>query len=244
MRRVLEKNAASLLILTLVAGACYWLKAYYSAATPGELRFILLPTGALVQSLSGHVFQFEPGVGVSSNSAQVAITRACAGVNFLIVLFAVLAITGTLRLKEAWRKAAWVLGSAVAAYAVTLAVNTVRIFLALHWHREHLLMGTLVYLVGLCVAFTVAQSLLDGPVGASSAARWLPLPLALYLGMTLVVPVVRGAAGTGVYWGHALVVLSSTFVVGGFFWLVLAGSARGMISSNSWFLSRGTTRVR
>src|SRR5689334_5204226 len=73
--------SAQLAVVVLCALA---LKFYYSTATPNELRWILAPTTALVELLSGRSFEFESFTGYMSSDHTFVIAVSCAGVNFLI----------------------------------------------------------------------------------------------------------------------------------------------------------------
>ena len=80
---------AQLAIVLLCALA---LKQYYSTATADELRWILAPTTLLVELLSGRSFTFESYTGYMSNDHTFVIAVPCAGVNFLITTFVMLAL--------------------------------------------------------------------------------------------------------------------------------------------------------
>ncbi len=203
----------TLVLIAATALLCFALKWHYSHAALGQLRYILDPTGWLVELLSGHVFRFEAGVGIASQSAQLAITRACAGVNFLIVCFAMLAFTG-LRSLKSWRsQVGWLAAALSAAYVLTLLVNSLRILWALHLHREHRVEGTVLYLVALCVIYAGAEQLLARFAAPRMGRPWLPL--GIYLGMTILVPIMNGALRTPEFGKHVLVVSVSTGVVAG-----------------------------
>jgi exosortase K len=80
--------SAQLLLVALCALA---LKFYYSTATPDELRWILAPTTLLVELLSREQFEFESYAGYMSSDRSFVIAVPCAGVNFLITAFLMLA---------------------------------------------------------------------------------------------------------------------------------------------------------
>ena len=68
------------------------LKLYYSAASANQLRWILAPTTALVELVSGRSFAFESNAGYLSDDRSFLIAASCAGVNFLITAFLMLAL--------------------------------------------------------------------------------------------------------------------------------------------------------
>src|SRR5262245_43541462 len=86
--------SAQLAVVLLCALA---LKFYYSNATADELRWILAPTTALVELLSGRSFAFESYTGYMSSDHRFVIAVPCAGVNFLITAFLMLG------LRRLWR---------------------------------------------------------------------------------------------------------------------------------------------
>src|SRR5215216_739742 len=80
---------AQLLVLLLCALA---LKIHYAIAPADDLRWILAPTTALVELLSGKSFEFESYTGYMSSDHTFVIAVPCAGVNFLITAFVMLAL--------------------------------------------------------------------------------------------------------------------------------------------------------
>jgi hypothetical protein len=82
---------------TVVLLCALALKLYYSAASANQLRWILAPTTALVELVSGASFEFEANAGYLSGDRKFLIAASCAGVNFLITAFLMLA------LRKLWR---------------------------------------------------------------------------------------------------------------------------------------------
>jgi exosortase K len=159
--------AALVAVLALVVAG----KLHYSAASPGELRWILAPTAGMVSAVTGGNFAYEAGVGWVDREATFIIAPACAGVNFALAAFLALTL-GWLAGMRTWRAAALRLAVAAAlAYGATLIVNTLRIALAIALHRGaidlrgldraevHRAEGILVYLCGLCALYALAGAL-------------------------------------------------------------------------------------
>ena len=125
--------SAQLAVVLLCALA---LKFYYSNATADELRWILAPTTALVELLSGRSFAFESHTGYMSSDHRFVIAVSCGGVNFLITAFLMLG------LRRLWRDrlqgVSWTFLPAIAAvaYVATLIANTTRICVALEIQRR------------------------------------------------------------------------------------------------------------
>lgn len=182
-----------LLALTVAYGA----KRFYSSASVDELGFVLAPTAKLVEAWFGLPFTFEHGIGYTNLELAVAVTKACSGVNFLIIAFVSLVLGFTSRLqrrcgveRQTLAAIGWFFFSGVAAYLFTLAVNAVRVVVATTLHREHLLEGIAIYLCALSMLHAVVSLAVDG---ARWTARFAVLPLCCYGLVTLAVPVLNGA---------------------------------------------------
>lgn len=212
------RGPAPLVLAVLVA--CYAIKRHYSTAGVEELTWMLGPTVRLVELLTGLHFGFEAGVGYTNTHQLVSVTAACAGVNFLLIAWTTLLLCGVHTLSRL-RLAHWALCSLGLAYVATLIVNSLRIVLAIHLHREHRAEGIAIYLGATCLLYACGTAWLSPrAVGRKRRASgnltrpgFLPAlatPVALYLGVTLVVPALNGAAGSAAFWEHATVVLVIT----------------------------------
>ena len=247
LRALLERQAPSAVALVL-AGL---LKRFYSAASPEELRWILAPTSWLTSLGVNTDFAFRAGEGYLSREQSVLISPACAGVNFLIVAFVSLVLGFSARFTSRSQRARWLAVSAVVAYLTTLVVNALRIslsiavahlatrYLGLTFQSVHRLLGIVVYLtslVALCltVEHWLSSRTCSSLVGAAPArSRALPVALVCYLAVTLLVPLLRGAAHNPDYWSHAAPVSVSVGAV-----VALVFAARG----RSWKNGRHAIR--
>jgi exosortase K len=205
-------NAA---LFAAALAASGWLKAGYSRAGASELDFLLAPTARGVELLSGHAFPKEAGAGYVNLELGIAIAPACAGVNFLIVAFAALVFGFVPRCGTPARKLSWFAASAALATFATLVVNTCRITLSLAKRSlapsgflspaaAHRALGVVVYLGCLLVLYAAVEAGFRRGVSRGSSYA---VPLACYLGVTLLVPLLRGAAARPDYATHASVVL-------------------------------------
>ena len=198
--------------LTLVLLCALALKYFYSTASVNELRWILAPTTVLVELLSGKSFEFESYTGYMSSDHTFVIAAPCAGVNFLLTAFVMLA------LRQLWRDrfqaTGWnlLLVNAVIAYAATLIANTVRIVVALQGielsgltrNQVHRLEGIVVYFGFLLLLFVAIERF----ESAKSSAKRLALPLLIYYATTLGIPLVNGAYREyASFWEHFVFVL-------------------------------------
>ena len=68
------------------------LKLFYANASVNDLRWILAPTACLVELVTGETFRFESYAGYMSGDHSFLIAAPCAGVNFLITAFLMLAL--------------------------------------------------------------------------------------------------------------------------------------------------------
>ncbi len=203
----------------VAALACaYALKLYYSTASADELRWILAPTTALVEFLSGVSFEFESHAGYLSRERGFLIANSCSGVNFLITAFLMLSMRKLFsdRSKDiAWR---FIPTAAIAAYLVTLVANTARITLALHLRRMppdaswlnpeqlHRFEGVVIYFGFLLLLFVVSEKM--DSVKTSDLFRRPFLPLLVYYATMLGIPLANGAYRRGSdFWEHSLFVL-------------------------------------
>jgi exosortase K len=214
-------RAQLLLVLLGAAG----LKAFYSTANVNQLRWILAPTTWLVELVTGTRFTFESYTGYINNDRMFVIAAACAGVNFVIACFLMLAI------RQLWRQPKgvhwWAIPcAAVMAYLTTIIANTVRISIALHMRaasansrgfspdQAHRLEGVLVYFGFLLLLFLFTERIQDR--GSTPASHWLQstlFPLAIYYATTLGMPFLNGAYRTSEFWEHSKFVLLAPVVV-------------------------------
>ena len=203
--------------LALVGLCALALKSYYSTATADELRWILAPVTTLVELLSGKRFEFESYAGYMSSDRTFVIAVPCAGVNFLITAFLMLA------LRRLWRERFQAINwrylpfAAVLAYVATLIANTTRIWLALELrarsvqltgltnNQMHRLEGIVVYFGFLLLLFLLTEKLEAGK--PLRFARVLPFPLLIYYATTLGAPLLNGSFRRGAFWEHAVFVL-------------------------------------
>jgi exosortase K len=204
------------------------LKLYYSNANADQLRWILAPTTICVELLSGTSFEFESGAGYFSYDRSFLIAPVCAGVNFFITAFLLLAARKLLRSHPQDNVWSYIPAVALIAYLVTLVANTVRIAIALQLkylpeigllsHSQlHRVEGILVYSGFLLLLFAVsekmeagkASSLLQIETGRSlSLLRKSALPLLVYYAITLGIPLVNGGYRQGAsFWEHSAFVL-------------------------------------
>jgi exosortase K len=201
MNRKLNWNRiAQAAVVLLVALA---LKQFYSTASANQLRWILAPTTLLVHLASGESFQFEAYAGYITSDHGFVIAAACAGVNFLITSFVMLALGKLWRDRSEAVSWSFIPKAAVVAFATTLLANTVRIVIALQLQRTppdidglssgelHRLEGILVYFGFLLLLFVASDR---GNGKKTSRLFSLALfPLLIYYATTLGIPLANSA---------------------------------------------------
>jgi exosortase K len=210
--------------LVLVLLCALALKSFYSTATPDDLLWILAPTTALVELLSGQRFEFESYAGYMSSDHRFVIAVPCAGVNFLITAFLVLA------LRRIWNRRFQSIGwsfipiAGTLAYVATLLANTTRIWFALEMRAQaasvswltgnqlHRLEGIVIYFVFLLLLFVLVERF--ERADSRSLARASVFPLLVYYVTTVGVPLLNGAYQRGTpFWEHFAFVIVLPLVV-------------------------------
>jgi exosortase K len=194
------------------------LKLHYSTASVDHLRWILAPTTALLEAVSGASFEFESHAGYISRERRFLIAGSCAGVNFLIAAFLMLSMRKLFRDRSKripWRFIPTVAG---AAYLATLVANTARISIAL-WLRQrpaeigwlspdqlHRFEGVFIYFGFLLLLFVISEKM--DSEKTSNMFRKSLFPLLVYYATMLGIPLMNGAYRRGAdFWEHSLFVL-------------------------------------
>ena len=203
-----------LCVLAVVALIAWGLKRHYAESRVDDLWWILSPTAQAVHLMTGTVFAAVPGEGYFSRERLFLIEKSCAGINFMIAAFAMVAFALLHRVRSATAGAGVLAVSLLASYAAAVIVNTVRISIAM-WLADHpvtqstltaadvhRLEGIIVYFGGLMLLHELVRR------ADRISVRQLALPLACYYAITLAVPFLNGSAQAGdVFLRHALVVL-------------------------------------
>ncbi len=201
------------------------LKAFYSTASVNQLRWILAPTTWLVELVTGSRFTFEAYTGYINTEHTFVIAAACAGVNFVIACFLMLAIREIWRERQRLSWAAIPIAAAVA-YLTTIVANTVRISIALHMRavsvntrglspeQAHRLEGVMVYFGFLLLLFFFNERVQNR--GSAPGSHWLRsifFPLVIYYATTLGMPFLNGAYRSSEFWEHSKHVLLAPIVL-------------------------------
>lgn len=194
-------------------GGAYGVERWAEGADFAALWWLLHPTVRLAEWFGGRTFELEAGRSWLCREALFEVAPACAGASFLAIAWCALAggLVGERATTRA--KLSWLPASAAIAYVVTVCANAARVAVALEAHvagggeRLHRLIGVSAYLLFLVGAFCACSRSARGP------AR----PVAVYLGCTLAVPVLRGSATAGLA-EHALTIGFVAAVV----WLALS----------------------
>lgn len=221
--------------LVVVLACALGMKFYYSTATVDELRWILAPTTFVVEIVTGSQFAFEAHAGYMKNDHTFLIAASCAGVNFLITAFLMLALSQLWKnrssecgrdLKQIFTDWSFLPVAALSAYLTTIIANTIRISTALLHHsskdatwldREqlHRVEGIVVYFGVLLALFMLTEGI-SSRTGSGrmlrhdrsrNITRPYIIPLVIYYATTLGVPILNGATQRTDFWEHASFVL-------------------------------------
>src|SRR5262245_26592562 len=124
--------------VTLVA---YALKRHYADASTDALSWILSPTAHLAGAVTGVAFAAVPSEGYFSTERMFLIEKACAGVNFMIAAFVMVAFALLHHARSLRESAAVVVVSWLVSYVAAIVVNAGRIVIAM-WLAARPMMWT------------------------------------------------------------------------------------------------------
>lgn len=193
----------------IVAVSVLGLKWYNSSAGCSTARWILAPTAWWAGILSGYDFIYEPQIGYVNHSLRFIIAPSCSGIQFLTIVFAVLAGAFVHRMGTRTRGLCWLAGCAAAAVLLTVFVNGMRIALSVFvpgmffapgaeagWmtpKRLHTITGVAVYFPSLLAIYGMADRV-SGKMGEGvpKQAGW-GLPVVAYGLVVLGIPLFHGA---------------------------------------------------
>ena len=217
--------------MIVVLLAAFAIKQYYSTANVNQLRWILAPTTVAVEFVTGSQFEFESYAGYVSSDHMFVIAAPCAGVNFLITAFLMLALSALWRARgETERgkrgKPGWLFipTAAAVAFLATVVANTVRIATAVRLHGKsldvgglnpnqlHRLEGIVIYFGFLLLLFVISERIANRKQAErGSLLRQSLFPLLIYYASALGVPLLNSVRHSGNvatdFWEHSLFVL-------------------------------------
>jgi exosortase K len=225
------KHWAKLLVVLLISVA---LKYFYSTASVNQLRWILAPVTLAVEFISGRQFAFEPHAGYIDSNHTFVIAASCAGVNFLITSFLMLALGKLWRDRSRNIRWSFLPIAAAVAYVATLVANTFRITTAMHLRQVtvgssltagqlHRLEGIFVYFGFLLLLYVLSERANEKtfdqpPTEVANHTALLPtvrrsvFPLSIYYATTLGIPLLNGAFLQPGFWEHSIFVLATPLV--------------------------------
>ena len=216
-------------------GLMWSLKQHYSSAAPEELWWILDPIAAIVQVLDKMAYTWTPGLGWVRADGFIIIASACAGVNFMIMLFGLSMATFLHRFDLNSKRLTWMAVALVMAYFMSIGVNTIRIMVSILCYQHQLSLGWLTpvrlhRMVGIVIYFTVLglyygcmdhiiRKFRRQSLKSHYRIGFLPWqPLIWYLAGTVAVPLIHN-----IYGGHFRLSLEYTLtvmVVSTFLWCI------------------------
>lgn len=237
-----DRSLTRIAQLVAVLGGAVGLKYYYSTATVNQLRWILAPTTILVEVVTGSRFEFESHAGYMKSDHTFLIAASCAGVNFFITSFLMLALRRLWRSRTAdtgrgVRKTlydwSFIPAAALFSFVATIFANTIRISTALllrgsteiGWFDRdqlHRVEGIVIYFGVLLALFMFVEAISHRTEGnrmlslkppSRSLLRPYFFPLLVYYTTTLGLPLLNGAYHRSDFWEHFSFVLLTPLVV-------------------------------
>ena len=157
-----------LCVLMVAALVAWGMKRHYADAGADDLWWILRPTAALVETVTGVAFVRVPAEGYVSRERLFVIEKVCAGINFMIAAFGMLVLARLPRVRSGMSGAVLVSASLAVSYAAAIGVNAARIAIAL-WlagrppvssvsaAQIHRVEGVVVYFVALLLLYDLTQ---------------------------------------------------------------------------------------
>jgi len=197
----------SLLWWLAVLALVVQLKHHYSIATAAELEWMLRPLSQLLEGFTGHEFHRDGRSEWVSETADVRLVKACAGINFMLISFMAYAWIARPERCLGAGLLPWIAGrllllcaTVVAAWASGLFANSLRIILAMSvdsdgWGLDAIGIGAaeLHRFIGMGIYLPVLS--LQMMLGNCSTNRdAVVVPLLLYLLLMVVVPLLTGNA--------------------------------------------------
>lgn len=192
------------------------LKHHYSHADAGTLSWILRPTAYLASVLGDHSFHFTAAAGWTTPDGAFIIAPACAGMNFLILLFGLGVLLFLHHFLSLRWQCLWYVAAFLIAYGATIVVNTFRVLISIRlfqadiygaWitpDRLHHVAGIAIYFGALWVMVEGERAAVLRLAGVQTGRephtgqklRKSIWPVLLGYGiMTLLIPLLNGAAG-------------------------------------------------
>lgn len=157
--------------LALTALIAWGLKRHYADAAADDLWWVLAPTARLVSAVTAAPFTWQPAEGYFSRERMFLIEKSCAGINFMIAAFAMLVFARFHRVGSAMSLIRVLAVALAASYAAAVAINTVRIAVAM-WLAAHpaalsafrapdvhRVEGIVVYFAGLVLLYELTERL-------------------------------------------------------------------------------------
>jgi exosortase K len=206
LARRLAANLPILAVYAAGAAIALALKAYASHADANDLRVVLAPTCWLATRVGGISFSNEGAAGFISHGEHLVVGTACSGANFFIVCFGALFFSFAHRWRTLGSRIGWLAASLALAWTGTVASNAVRVVAAAHLYqadiygawltppRLHRLLGVVLYCASLVIIHgAIARWFSSAVVKGSGLVRLLGSPMGWYLGIAVLVPLVRRA---------------------------------------------------
>ena len=202
MTAYVRANGPALGLVALIIVAT---KHAYAHLGPDQLVWVAGPTQAIVSLLTGIDFVHEAGYGYVNIAHRIVIARSCLGVNYLVMVFGMLAFALIPGTPGPRRKIVLLLPIAATAWASAILINSVRIALGIalydagwSWggltpERLHRAAGVAVYFVALVGLDQLARRAARALLAGERRSNVVVAPLLWYVLVTLGLPIANGA---------------------------------------------------
>jgi exosortase K len=159
-------------------------KLFYSLAREEELLFLLGPVTFLVSAFTGIPFAYDPGDGYVNRIAGIVIGKSCAGMNYLILLYAMTVFSFLRYFTKKSEKILFQFAALAGSFLLCIYATAARIIVSiplisagdrfpfLKTDIAHKIVGILVYVTILLLYYNVAEYFLK-KAAMKKQARYL-----------------------------------------------------------------------
>lgn len=201
MIKIIKRNGAGFALLFLLL---FGLKQHYSTGSVESLRWILAPTAKVVSLVTDTPFSYQYGEGFVNLDSKVIIAKACAGINFMIILLMMISIPVLGKLPRKRQQILYLGGAMILSWLLTILVNTLRITLSMELFQlsiyneiitkalVHRIAGIAVYFSSLLVIYPLVMSVVDRKLlKVPGQVHTNLIPFLSYLTVTLLIPLLN-----------------------------------------------------
>jgi len=121
-------NKKQIFFIVLIIAIVIIAKLFYQTATNNDLIFLLLPVTFIIEVFSLSNAVFSPQNGYFFANLNIIIDKSCAGFNFWIITFSVMAFLLIIKTKNVKMNFFYIIMAVFLSYGLTIFANSSRIF--------------------------------------------------------------------------------------------------------------------